>query len=87
MNIIVRIAIGFAFLAAMPGLCMGDAPASATLVYEENFNSYADGEQPSSIFEVQDRQFDSGETIGGRYAVNNGNRHMLVTPRVKDFDL
>jgi hypothetical protein len=87
MNIIVRIAVGFAFLAAMPGPCLGDAPASATLVYEENFNSYADGEQPSSIFEVQDRQFDSGETIGGRYAVNNGNRHMLVTPQVKDFDL
>jgi hypothetical protein len=84
---IVRTAVGLWVLAAMTGLCLGDAPAPSTLVYEENFNSYADGEQPSSIFEVQDRQFDSGETIGGRYAVNNGNRHMLVAPGVKDFDL
>ena len=87
MSRIVRTAVGFLFLNAIMGPCLGEAPGPATLVYEENFNSYADGEQPSSIFEVQDRQLDSGETIGGRYAINNGNRHMLVTPGVKDFDL
>ncbi len=84
---IVRTAVGLLFLAVMTGLCLGDAPAPSTLVYEENFNSYADGEQPSSIYELQDKQLDSGETIGGRYAVNNGNRHMLIAPKVADFDL
>jgi len=87
MSSIVRTTAGFFFLASLTGLCLGDASAPATLVFEENFNSYADGEQPSSIFEVQDRQIDSGETIGGRYAVNNGNRHMLMATQVKDFDL
>jgi hypothetical protein len=84
---IVRTAVGLLFLAVMTGLCLGDAPAPSTLLYEENFNSYADGEQPSSIYELQDKQLDSGETIGGRYAVNNGNRHMLIAPKVADFDL
>ncbi len=87
MSSIVRTTAGFFLLASLTGLCLGDAPAPATLVFEENFNSYADGEQPSSIFEVQDRQIDSGETIGGRYAVNNGNRHMLMATQVRDFDL
>ena len=83
----VRTLIGLSFLAAMPGMCVAEAPVPMTLAYTENFNSYADGEQPSSIFELQERQFEFGETIGGRYAINNGNRHMLVTPRVGDFDL
>ena len=87
MSGIVRTAIGISFLVAIMGLCLGDPPAPATLVYEEKFNSYADGEQPSSIYELQDKQLDSGETIGGRYAVNNGNRHMLVATKVADFDL
>ena len=87
MSRIVRTAVGFLFFTAIMRPCLGEAPGPGTLVYEENFNSYADGEQPSSIFEVQDRQLDSGETIGGRYAINNGNRHMLVAPGVKDFDL
>ena len=76
-----------AVMAVMTGLCHGQAATPATLIFEENFNSYADGEQPSSIFELQEKQFDFGETIGGRYAVNNGNRHMLMAPKVSDFDL
>ncbi len=87
MSSIVRMTAGLLFLASLTGACLGDAPAPATLVFEENFNSYTDGEQPSSIFELQERQLDHGETIGGRYAVNNGNRHMLMAPQVKDFDL
>ena len=87
MSSIVRMTAGFLFLASLTGACLGDAPAPATLVFEENFNSYTDGEQPSSIFELQEKQFDYGEAIGGRYAVNNGNRHMLMAPQVKDFDL
>ena len=86
----VRTATGLFFLAAMAvmtGTCLGDAPVPTTIAFEENFNSYTDGEQPSSIFEVQDRQLDSGEAIGGRYAVNLGNRHMLVAPQVRDFEL
>jgi len=87
MSSIVRTTAGFLFLASLTGLCLGDPPTPATPVYEENFDSYADGEQPSSILEVQNRQIDSGETIGGRYAINNGNRHMLMATQVKDFDL
>lgn len=87
MNGIVQSVCGLAFLAAMMGLCQTQAADPATVLYEENFNSYTDGEQPSSIFELHERPLDSGEAIGGRYAVNNGNRHMLVTPVVADFDL
>jgi len=87
MNCIVRTACGLVFLAAMTGLGHIQAADLAGPIYEENFNSHADGEQPSSIYELHERPLDSGETIGGRYAVNNGNRHMLVTPTVGDFDL
>jgi len=87
MKCMAQTAYGLAVLAAMTALCDARVADAATLVYEENFNSYTDGEQPSSIYELHERQLDAGEAIGGRYAVNNGNRHMLVTPTVADFDL
>ena len=87
MKCMAQTAYGLAVLAAMTVLCDARVADAATLVYEENFNSYTDGEQPSSIYELHDRQLDSGEAIGGHYAVNNGNRHMLITPTVADFDL
>ena len=68
MNGIVQTVCRLAFLAAMTGLCQTQAADPATVVYEENFNSYTDGEQPSSIFELHERPLDSGEAIGGRYA-------------------
>lgn len=72
---------------AEPKPAAGVQSSPVAPVFEENFNSYKDGEHPSSIVELHEKQFDYGETIGGRYAINNGNRHMLLAPRVKDFDL
>jgi len=80
-------AIAVALVASAAGRCSGEAPTPPAVIFTENFNSYTDGEQPSSIYELQQRQFDYGETIGGRYVVNNGNRHMLMAAKVRDFDL
>jgi hypothetical protein len=74
-------------MVAVSGLCFGQSPDATTTVFDENFNAYKDGEHPSSIVERNALPTDSGEVIGGRYAVSFGNRHLLVAPKVRDFDL
>ncbi|MDP6507235.1 MAG: hypothetical protein QF886_26645, partial [Planctomycetota bacterium] len=58
------------------------------VVFQENFNGYADGQNPSSIVEIRRQARAYGEVIGRRYAINMGeNVHLLVMPRQKNFEL
>lgn len=54
---------------------------SAEIVFEDDFNGFADGETPTSIVELRDTPWQRAEVIGKRYAIHaGGNTHRLITP-------
>jgi len=69
-------------------LLAGFAVRASEVVFEEDFNGFADGEHPSSLLEIKGTPWLRGEVVNKRYAINaGGNAHRLIMPKVKNFEL
>ncbi|MCF7855641.1 MAG: hypothetical protein K9N51_12640 [Candidatus Pacebacteria bacterium] len=57
-------------------------------VFQEDFEAFANGEDPSSVVEVKQSPLRYGEVVDGSYAIQHSfNEHCPVTPPLTDFTL